>query len=243
MQNISSVAVLNKIQRKSLSLCLGVPARAALNSLAAETSVLRLNLCREVLSIRETVKIIAKDNSQIMKQIWNGWRDDYRGKERYMSPFGLADLQLQDLDTNTGISIIKIETEFSSLEGMAPSKYKPEYWNRLCSSKSRSTARQEESKETVQALVENCKYDEIVAFTDGSCLGNLGPCRSWDCIYLPNQTESVRLKRLVTNRGSLLLGELIVILMALEFAQNEYRKRQLYMVLLYFQIVSQQWEF
>ena len=123
---------------------------------------------------------MAKDNSQIMKQIWNGWRDDYRAKERYVSPFGLADLQLQDLETNTGISIINIETEFSFLEDMAQSKYKPEYWNRLCSSKSRSTARQEESKETIQALVENCKNDELVAFTDGSCLGNLGPCRYGD---------------------------------------------------------------
>ena len=36
------------------------------------------------------------------------------------------------------------------------------------------------------------------------------------------------LKRPVTNRGSILLGELIAILMALEFAQIEYRKRQLY---------------
>ena len=35
-------------------------------------------------------------------------------KRKYMSPFGLADLQLQDLETNTGINIINIEPEFHS---------------------------------------------------------------------------------------------------------------------------------
>ena len=34
---------------------------------------------------------MAKDNSQVIKQMWTDWRDDYRGKEKYMSPFGLAD--------------------------------------------------------------------------------------------------------------------------------------------------------
>ena len=54
-------------------------------------------------------------------------RDDYRGKEKYMAAFGLADLQLQDLETNTGINIINIEPEFPFLKGMAPSKSKPDY--------------------------------------------------------------------------------------------------------------------
>ena len=57
-----------------------------------------------------------------------------------MSPFGLIDLQLQDMETNSGTRIINIEPEFSFLEGLCPSKSKPEYWNRLSSSKSRSVA-------------------------------------------------------------------------------------------------------
>ena len=163
-----------------------VPATSASDALEVETLVLPLNLRREELSIRETGKIMAKDNNQVIKQMWNDWRNDYRGKEKYMSPFGLAELQLQDLETNTGINIINIEPEFSFLEGMAPSKSKPEYWNRLGSSNSRSTAQKEELKEIVQALVENCKHNKLVAFTDGSCSGNPGPCGSGACIYLPN---------------------------------------------------------
>ena len=227
-QNSSSVDVLNKVQRKGLALCLGVVAIAASNALEVEASLFPLELRREELSIREGGKIMSKDNSQEIKQLWNEWRDDYRGKERYMSPFGLIDLQLQDMETNSGTSIINIEPEFSFLEGLCPSRSKPEYWNRLGSSKSRSVAQQEEAKVTVQSLVENCNYKELVAFADGSCLGNPGPCGSEACIFVPNQTEPVRLKRPVTNRGSILLGEVVAILMAFEFAQSEHRKRQIH---------------
>ena len=171
---------------------------------------------------------MSKDNSQTIKQLWNEWRDDFRGKEKYMSPFGLIDSQLQDMETNSGTSIINIEPEFSFLEGLCPSKSRPEYWNRLGSSKSRSVTQQEEAKVTVQSLVENCSYNDLIAFTDGSCLGNPGPCGSGACIFIPNDTEPVMLKRPVTNRGSILLGELVAILMALEFAQSEQRKRQIH---------------
>ena len=77
----------------------------------------------------------------------------------------------------------------------------------------------------------------------GPAWGTQDPVGLGACICLPNQTEPVMLKRPVTNRGSILLGELIAILMALEFAQIEYTGKDNYMALLYFQIVSQQLEF
>ena len=225
-QNSTSVETLNRIQRKGLSLCLGVYAVAALNALEVEASVLPLDLRMEELSIREGCKSMSKDNSQTIKQLWNEWRDDFRGNEKYMSPFGLIDSQLQDMETNSGTNIINIEPEFSFLEGLCPNKSRPEYWNRLGSSKSRAVTQQEGAKVTVQTLVESCSYNDLIAFTDGSCLGNPGPCGSGACIFIPNDTEPVMLKRPVTNRGSILLGELVAILMALEFAQSEQRKRQ-----------------
>ena len=203
-QNSSSADTLNKIQRKGPALCLGVPATSALNAVEVEAGILPLELRREELSIREGGKIMSKDNSQPIKELWNEWRDSYRGNERYFSPFGLIDLQLQDMETNSGTSIINIEPEFTFLEGLCPSKSRPEYWNRLGSSKSRSVAQQEETKVAVQNMVEICEPNDIVVFTDGSCLGNPGPCGSGACIFIPTQTEPVRLKRHVTNRGSIL---------------------------------------
>ena len=53
------------------------------------------------------------------------------------------------------------------------------------------------------------------------------------CIFVPNKTELVKLKRPVTNRGSILLGALVEILMALEFAQSEHRKRQIHGIIIF----------
>ena len=108
-QNSSSVHVVNKIQRKGLALCLGVPATAASNALEVEASVFSLELRKEELPIGEGGKFMFRDNSQTIKQLWNVWTDDYRGKERYMSPFGLIDLQLQDMETESGTNILNIE--------------------------------------------------------------------------------------------------------------------------------------
>ena len=112
-----------------------------------------------------------------------------------MSPFDIIDLQLKNMEINSGTNIINIEPEFIFLEGLCPSKSRPEYWNRLGASKSRSVAQQEEAKVTIQTHVETCELNDFVVFTDGSCLGNPGPCGSGACIFIINQTEPFRLKK------------------------------------------------
>ena len=77
-QNSSSADTLNKIQRKGQALCLGVPATSTLYAVEVEAGVLPLELRREELSIREGGKIMSKDNSQPIKELWNEWRDSYR---------------------------------------------------------------------------------------------------------------------------------------------------------------------
>ena len=57
--------------------------------------------------------------------------------------------------------------------------------------------------------------DTMFAFTDGSCLTNPGPCGAGPVLYPPRQ-DAVPLKRPVCRRGSILLGELVAILIALE---------------------------
>jgi hypothetical protein len=48
----------------------------------------------------------------------------------------------------------------------------------------------------------------IVAFTDDSCQGNPGPCGSGAVLY-PGDNEEISLKRLVAQRGSILLAEFL----------------------------------
>ena len=61
-------------------MCLGVPATSALNAVEVEAGVLPLELRREELSIREGGKIMSKDNSQPIKELWNEWRDRGTGQ-------------------------------------------------------------------------------------------------------------------------------------------------------------------
>jgi hypothetical protein len=91
----------------------------------------------------------------------------------------------------------------------------PSYWSRLGSSKNRTAEQTEESKEVVKYLIGDPANTPIVAFTDGSCQGNPGPC-GYGAVLYPGDNEGISLKRPVAQRGSILLAELVAILMVLE---------------------------
>jgi ribonuclease HI len=54
-----------------------------------------------------------------------------------------------------------------------------------------------------------------IAFTDGSCLDNPGPCGAGTIVFV--EEETTELKQPVCKRGSILLGELIAIKIVLEY--------------------------
>ena len=84
-QNSSSADALNKIQRKSVALRLGVPATSALNAVEVEAGVLPLELKREDCPLGKEVRSCQKISQQI-KELWNEWRDSYRGNESICPP-------------------------------------------------------------------------------------------------------------------------------------------------------------
>ena len=86
------------------------------------------------------------------------------------------------------------------------SKQKPEYWNILGSSKSRTGEQEQMSREIIGGMLDSCEDGTAVVFTDGSCLGNPGPCGAGACIFHPGTSEPVLLKQPVSSRGSTLPG-------------------------------------
>ena len=80
--------ILDRVQRRGLAMCLGVPATASLEALEVEAGVLPLDLRREELAVREFGKIYAKQDTQPIKQALKEWEEarDER-TERYISPF------------------------------------------------------------------------------------------------------------------------------------------------------------
>ena len=100
---------------------------------------------REDLAVREITKIMAKDNGQKIAERFQTWKaKKEEAREKIMSPFGMAYMQLNETISNTGIDIRALEPEFSYLRYLQPTKERPEYWNNLGSSKSRSAIQAEE---------------------------------------------------------------------------------------------------
>ena len=61
--------LLDRVQRRDLAMCLGVPATASLEALQVEAGVLPLDLRREELAVREFGKICAKQDTQPIKKL------------------------------------------------------------------------------------------------------------------------------------------------------------------------------
>ena len=138
----------------------------------------------EELAIRQAARALMKDNGERIKISWDRFIES-EVVEHKVSPFGKMNIQLADMTSNTGISLHSLEEEFRYQESLQTSKSKPEYWNCLGASKSRS-GEEIQSREIIGGLFKTCDLDTTVAFTDGSCLGNPWPCGAGICVFLPD---------------------------------------------------------
>ena len=216
---VGNCGSLEKIQRKGLALCLGIPGTAGVEALEVEAGVKPLDLRREELAVRQAAKIMTKDEDSYIKRSWDRFIDSDT-TEHKISPFGKMNLQVADMISNTGIALHSLEKEFTFTDSLQPSKRKPEYWQNLGSSKTRSKTQEALSREIIGTIIENCSEKTAIAFTDGSCLGNPGPCGAGACIHLLGHTEPILLKYPVSSYGSILLGELMIIKLTLNHIQN-----------------------
>ena len=137
--------MLEEVQRKALCLCLDSYATSGREALEVELGIKPLSIRRQELAIREGAKIISKSDQVLIKKSWHDWKLNI-DNERFLSPFGKIQLQLEDLSPETGTTTFNIEPEFSFEESLQPSKRRPEYWDRLGSSKSRTEEQQIESR-------------------------------------------------------------------------------------------------
>ena len=179
-----------------------------------------LDLRREELAVRELKKILSNDKNEEIAKCFETWK--YRTEEKsetFLSPFNKAFMQMTDTITNMDLDVRTVEPEASYLECLQPSIHRPEYWNNLKSSKSRSKLQEEEARRVIGGQIKSEERDTIYGFTDGSCRGNPGPCGAGACLFLPNE-ERVDLKQPVF-RSSILLGELVAIKIALESIKAE----------------------
>ena len=135
--------------------------------------------------------------------------------------------QVADMTTNTDIFFQSLEKEFNYLESLQPAKRSTEYWQKLGSSKTRTVEQEKLSREIIEGLIDSRNTENAVGFTDGSCLGNPGTCIAGACLFIPGSVEPIMIKQPVSNRGSILLWELVAIELALNHIYQYKTERQL----------------
>ena len=68
---IGNCSCLEKVQRKGLAMCLGVPGTAGVEALEVEAGVKPLELRREELAVRQAAKIMTKADETCIKSSWD----------------------------------------------------------------------------------------------------------------------------------------------------------------------------
>jgi ribonuclease HI len=226
--NDSQLKKLDSIQRKGLCLCLDLPSTASVEVLGVAAGVILLHLRREEMAIRDLAKINSFQTHIPIKQLFDNWKQK-ETPDYIVSPFSKILDQANDMKNLTSIDVNLMEPCFL-FNGLLPSMSPPEYWRHLGSSKNRSTEKAESGKQTVLDKIANLPQNSILAFTDGSCINNPGPCGAGAVIFNGNST--IELKKPVSNRASILLGELIAIKLVLGYIdQTQFRSIELLKIL------------
>ena len=80
-------------------------------TLEVELGVRPLQIRRQELAVREGAKILSKADQILIKRSWLDWRGNIKA-ERFVSPFGKIQLQLDHLQSETATTTYTIEPEF-----------------------------------------------------------------------------------------------------------------------------------
>ncbi|XP_063417880.1 ribonuclease H-like [Mytilus trossulus] len=134
-------------------------------------------------------------------------------------PIGKMILQADDTKKETSIEVNNIEQQYEC-RGMCAIRRAPEYWTTLGSSKTRTSEQAIEGQRLIRQQLEELPSNTTVAFTDGSCMGNPGPCTCGAGAIIYNNEEEETIQYPVSNRGSILLAELVAIKLVLEKIDN-----------------------
>ena len=138
---------------------------------------------------------------------------------KFIGPLDLVQSQATEMQQSTSVSIGMIQPEPAYNPGDRVRTIKqPNYWSQLGSSKNRTTEQQKKGQGIVQQFLLEAPARSLIAFTDGSCLGNPGPCGAGAVVLLSDEQSVIEPPKSVAVREAILLAQLVAILLVLESA-------------------------
>ena len=157
--NKDNLDKLNTVQRKGLSIILGLPLTASLEAMEVMSGVIPLDFRREEIAIRDIGKIYSYSAKIPIKNQLVKWRRK-ENTDRHISPLGLMCLQGEEMKKETKIDVKNIE-EFQ-FHGLQASKSSPEYWRNLGSSKTRTKEQEIKGRDLIlQKITETTENTAI----------------------------------------------------------------------------------
>ena len=101
--SVENMSKLEAIQRKGLSVCLGLPSTSGREAMEVEANILPIDLRLEEISVREIAKIQSKNILEPIKQQLERYQNSEEAYERRESPFGKAINQAIDMTKATKV--------------------------------------------------------------------------------------------------------------------------------------------
>ena len=205
---------LARIQRKGLVLWLGCPSSVCLEAWEVQVGVLPLDMGKDELDIKECTNIMAKANTETIKQCLLSCQAsvEEQPRENVITPMGKMLQQITDMTSSTDLKLKSTEPEISYIEYLQSSLRRPECWSNLGSSKNTTSAQEAESMTIVENMIK--RMHTVLAFTNSSWRDNPGPCGAGACVFLLHN-EAIELKQPVSKLAFILLGELVAIQLTL----------------------------
>ena len=210
--SVTEFKKLEEIQRSALRTATGTRHGVALSVLEVLTGTPPLKQRLEQSLINEFSKILAKSSSDPLKSLILKLKDDkLHMDKKILSPLHIVKSVLREI----GTTIEELET---NIEKSVPRVYST---NKVCPKVvkiddgkwSRSGERTIQqvilAKVTITNYVSNLAETTLIAFTDGSALGNPGPCGSAAIIYKDGyENEPMRLHRPISVKSTSYHGEM-----------------------------------
>jgi hypothetical protein len=110
------------------------------------------------------------------------------------------------MTNETNISVVVMEPSFYYATSLQPSRASPDYWSSLGSSQYWTGEQEKAAGDIIGDIKNNCPLGSVIAFTDGRCQPNPGPCGAGACIILPGENNAFEISDLVSQHCSILLG-------------------------------------
>ena len=212
MISVTEFRKLEEVQRSALRAATGTRHGVALNVLEVLSGTPPLRLRLEQSLINEFSKIMAKSSSDPLKSLIMKLKDDEVHMDRkVLSPLHIVKSILRDI----GMTIEDLE---ANIEKSIPRVYETDKacpkiikiddgtWGR---SGVRTKQQANLAKETISNYVSSLPNSTLIAFTDGSALGNPGPCGSAAVIYKDGyECDPMRLRRSVSIKSTSYHGEM-----------------------------------